>query len=81
MKFALVSIKQRNRKVGFSIGSKQKDLIKPIQEKFADIGQFMDRISHLQLWDEEFRDFVDIDNEAEIPASSKIRVVLKVRPD
>ena len=79
MKFALVIIGQRTRKVGFSIGSKQKDLFEPIRKKFADIGQFTDKISYLQLWDKEFEEFVDLDDEDEIPASSKIKVVLKVR--
>ena len=76
-KVVLVSIGQRNKKVSF-IGSKKKDLYGPIQEKFIDIFQNGQEISHLQLWSNDFQEYVDLEEEDEIANSTKIRAVLKV---
>ena len=75
----LVSIGQNKRKVTVT-GFKKNNLLAPIQETFCDVFQsLMQDISHLQLWDKEFEDFVDLDDQDEIAHGSKIKVILKVR--
>ena len=75
----LVSVGQNKRRVTFT-GSKKNDLFAPIQETFCDVFQSLTQeISHLQLWDNDFEDFVDLDDQDEIQHKSKIKVILKVR--
>ena len=74
----LVSIAQYKRRVTIT-GSKKNHLFAPIQEKFGDVFRSIQEISHLQLWDKEFEDFVDLDDQDEISHGSKIKVILKVR--
>ena len=79
-KEALVFLEGNNRKVAFSGSSMQlKHLIAAIGERFEDVLRRKGgEISHLQMWDKDYEEYVDIEDVTAVQNKCKIKAVLKV---
>ncbi len=75
-KLVLVAIGERRKKVSFT-GSSLEELNEAIENKFADCIPNCCRNSHLQIFDEDFKEYVDLTDVSEVKDMSKLRVVLQ----
>ncbi len=75
-KLVLVAIGEHNIRVSFT-GSSLEELYKAIENEFADCIPSSCRISHLQIFDEDFEEYVYLKNVSEVKHMSRLRAVLK----
>ncbi len=74
-KLVLVVIGEHQRKVSFT-GSSLEELNEAIENKFEDCISSC-RISHLQIFDKDFEEYVDLTDVSEIEDKSNLRAVRK----
>ncbi len=75
-KLVLVTIRGRKRRVSFT-GSSLKELNEAIENEFADCIPNCCRNCHLQIFDKDFEEYVDLTDVSEVENKCKLSVVLQ----